>query len=124
MTFEERNKANTIIDGLVGTWEEHRKSVSGLAVEERIKRTNNFRKIRDSILKIAEKEGIDSLYCATVMRGGVAHGVTKSGKKYAWVQNKGFTESSRYCGTLYIEGIGTVFTRGKIDKIISYIINN
>lgn len=124
MTLDERIKADAIIDGIVGTWEEHRKELQGRAIEERIKETNSYRKIRESLLKIAENDGVDSLYFASVMHGGVANGITKSGKKYTWVQNNGFSVSSRYCGTLYIEGMGTVFTRGKIDKIISYIINN
>lgn len=51
-------------------------------------------------------------------------GVTKNGKRFEWYGNNGFCERSRYCGSLWIEGIGTVFTSGTIAKAVEYVINN
>ena len=80
--------------------------------------------MREKLMKIAEKEGIENLNLVIITCGRSGNGVTKSGKKFVWEGNNGVTERSRYCGSLYIEGVGTVFTSGTIAKVAEYIINN
>lgn len=124
MTFEERVKVDKIIDKMVGSREQQREITSNMTLENRIRSNNEYQKMREKLMKIAEKEGIENLNLVIITCGRSGNGVTKSGKKFVWEGNNGVTERSRYCGSLYIEGIGTVFTSGTIAKVAEYIINN
>ena len=124
MTFEERVEVNKIIDKMVGSRERQREITSNMTLENRIKSNSEYQKMREKLMKIAEKEGIENLNLVIITCGRSGNGVTKSGKKFVWEGNNGVTERSRYCGSLYIEGVGTVFTSGTIAKVAEYIINN
>ena len=124
MTLEERREANKLIDKMLGSREQQREITSNMTLENRIRSNSEYQKMREKLMKIAEKEGIENLNLVIITCGRSGHGVTKSGKKFVWEGNNGYTMRSRYCGSLYIEGIGTVFTSGTIAKVAEYIINN
>lgn len=124
MTFEERVEINKRIDKMIGSREQQRVRVNSFPLEKRIESNTRYQKMREDLFKIAEKEGMDSLSLIMINVGRSNTGVTKSGKKFFWEGNNGLTERSRYCGSLYIEGVGTVFTSGTITKAVEYIIKN
>ena len=124
MTFEEKVEANKLIDKMIGSREQHREITSNMTLENRIRSNSEYQKMREKLMNIAEKEGVENLNLVIITCGRNGKGVTKSGKKFVWEGNNGFTERSRYCGSLYIEGVGTVFTSGTIAKVAEYIINN
>ena len=124
MTFEERVEVDKIIDKMVGSRERQREITSNMTLENRIRSNNEYQKMREKLMKIAEKEGIENLNLVIITCGRSGNGVTKSGKKFVWEGNNGVTERSRYCGSLYVEGVGTVCTSGTIAKVVEYIINN
>ena len=124
MTTQERTEIERRIDVMVGSREQQRKITEAMSLEDRINSNNGYRKMREKLMKIAEKEGVESLNLVIITCGRSGNGVTKSGKKFVWEGNNGYTMRSRYCGSLYIEGVGTVFTSGTIAKVAEYIINN
>jgi hypothetical protein len=124
MTREERAEIERRIDLMVGSREQQRKNTEAMRLEERINSNNQYEKTRASLLKIAEKEGLEALSTVLIQYGRTNSGVTASGKKFIWEGNNGWTARSRYCGSLWIEGVGTVFTSGAIAKVLDYIIKN
>ena len=123
MTMQERMEIERRIDVMVGSREHQRKIAETMSLEDRINSNGRYNKVRKQLFKIAEKEGLKAL-ASTVIDGRWCEGCTASGKKYVWDGNNGFTVRSRYCGSLWIEGIGTVFTSGTITKAVEYLINN
>lgn len=123
MTMQERMEIERRIDVMIGSREYQRKITETMSLEDRINSNGRYNKIRKQLFKIAEKEGLKAL-ASTVIDGRWCEGCTASGKKYVWYGNNGFTERSRYCGSLWIEGTGTVFTSGTITKAVEYLINN
>lgn len=124
MTFEERVEINERIDKMIGSREQHRIITQGLSLEERINSNNHYNKTREQLFKIAEKEGVSALCTVIIQSGKWIEGVTASGKKYVWDGNNGYTKRSRYCGSLWIEGVGNVFTSGTIAKAVEYLLHN
>lgn len=124
MTFEERKEALTRIYAMIGTPEQNRKITSDMELQDRIKYNTNYNKTVDNLLKIAEKNGVKALCSIVILAGRYCTGLTANGKKYIWEGNNGYSARSRYCGSLYIEGEGTVFTSGRIEKVVEYLINS
>ena len=124
MTREERVEIENRIDKMVGSREQQRARVQSMNLEDRINSNNRYEKMRTNLFKIAEKEGLEALSLTLINCGRTNEGVTASGKKFVWTGNNGMAERSRYCGDLYIEGIGTVFTSGTIAKAVEYILHN
>lgn len=124
MTFEERVAINERIDKMIGSSEEQRTRVQNMSLSDRIESNDKYRKMREKLFKIAEKHGEMALAATMISEGRTNTGVTASGKRFVWDGNNGWTIRSRYCGSLYIEGVGTVFTSGTIAKAVEYIINN
>lgn len=124
MTFEERKEALTRIYAMIGTPEQNRKITSDMELQDRIKYNTNYNKTVDNLLKIAEKNGVKALCSVVILAGRYCTGLTANGKKYIWEGNNGYSARSRYCGSLYIEGEGIVFTSGRIEKVVEYLINN
>jgi hypothetical protein len=124
MTREERIEIESRIDKMIGSWEQQRAITESMRLEDRINSNNHYEKMRAKLFKIAEKEGLEALSLTLVQSGRTNEGVTASGKKFIWTGNNGMTERSRYCGDLYIEGIGTVFTSGTISKAVEYILKH
>lgn len=124
MTFEERVEINQRIDKMVGSREQQRIRVKDMTLEDRITSNQEYNKMRERLFKIAEKEGSEALSLVFIGCGKWQEGVTVSGKKFVWDGNNGSTKRSRYCGSLWIEGVGTVFTSGTIAKAVEYILNH
>ena len=124
MTQKEREEALKRIYSMIGTPEQQRQFVSNFNLQERIKSTSNYNKTKEKLLEIAEKEGVKALSKVVIMAGRYCTGLTANNKKYIWEGNSGYTERSIYCGSLYIEGIGIVFTSGRIEKAVEYLITN
>lgn len=124
MTLEERIEINHRIDKMVGTAEQQAELTKSMSLEDRIRSNMEYRKTRERLFKIAEKHGMEALTTTLLQCGRTCEGVTASGKKVIWEGNNGWAERSRYCGSLWIEGIGTVFTSGTIAKAVEYLINN
>ena len=124
MTQEQRMTINSRIDAMIGSYAEHREEVKNMALSDRINATNKYNKLREKLFKIAEKHGEKGLMLTLIQNGRTASGVTANGKRFSWFGNNGYTMRSRYCGTLEIEGIGTVFTSGTVERAFEYILNN
>lgn len=124
MTMQERVEVNRRIDVMIGSWEEQKKITETMSLPERVNSNNRYSKMRDKLLKIAEKEGPEALASIVIVGGKWVEGCTASGKRYIWDGNNGYTERSRYCGSLWIEGVGTVFTSGTLTKAVEYLIKN
>ena len=52
------------------------------------------------------------------------HGITPNGKRFSIEGNSGWTNRSRHCFTLYLEGQGVVFTSGEFWRAYGVIKNN
>lgn len=115
-------KANEIIDRMIGSIAEQRANVNKLSLSDRIKSNDQYDKMRAKLLAIADVNGVECISGVTIMRGNNSCGFTKGGRKYVWEGNCGITAKSRYCGSLWIEGEGTVFTSGTIVKAVEYIL--
>ena len=124
MTPEERKEINRRIDMMIGSREQEAIRIESLRLEERVDHLTKYNKMRAKLFKLAEKEGMADLCTVIIQPGKWIEGVTASGKKYIWDGNHGYTKRSRYCGTLWIEGVGTIFTSGTIDKAVEYLLKN
>jgi hypothetical protein len=124
MTYEERIAINERIDKLIGSQEDLNKQVENMELVDKINTRDKYRKMREKLFKIAEKNGEKALILTVIQEGRTSHGVTANGKHFEWYGNHGCELRSRYCGRLYIEGVGTVFTSGTIAKAFEYILNN
>ena len=124
MTFEERIAINERIDAMIGSRDDLNKSIENLSLSEKITARDKYNKLREKLFKIAEQNGEKALTLTLIQNGNTATGVTANGKKFVWTINYGYSKRSRYCGSLYIEGIGTVFTSGTVAKAFEYILNN
>ena len=124
MTPEERKEIDRRIDMMIGSREQESIRTKGLRPEERADQLTRYNKMRTKLFKLAEKEGAAALSTVIIQSGKWIEGVTASGKRYVWDGNNGYTKRSRYCGSLWIEGIGTVFTSGAIDKAAEYLMKN
>lgn len=78
--------------------------------------------------KLASKEERDEMIKAMAQdmaeRGFEREGYTTNGLKYSIYGNSGWTERSRHCWSMNIEGHGCVFTSGTLETVAEYIINN
>ena len=89
------------------------------AIKEADKKEATERKAHKEEVKKLSNEFMENL------KDGIPYrGMTKEGKRYAMYRNHGLEERSRHCFSLDIEGMGTVFTSGKIEKVVEYILNN
>lgn len=52
------------------------------------------------------------------------HGITPNGKRFSIEGNSGWTNRSRHCFTLYLEGQGVVFTSGEFWRAYGVVKNN
>lgn len=121
-TPEQRREVRERVEKIIGTKEQAKASAASLT--ERIQKGNAWEKQYEKLAKVFLEKGAEALSLHFTQRGRFCEGVTASGKKWRLEGNCGWTERSRYCGTLYIEGIGTVFTSGRLDKCFDYILNN
>ena len=82
-----------------------------------------WQKEYEQLAKVFLEHGAEALSLNYTQVGNSFEGVTVSGKKWTLYRNHGFTSRSLHCGTLYVEGTGTVFTSGRLDKVFDYILN-
>ena len=76
----------------------------------------------ERLSKVFLEHGEKALAMNFMQYGRSFRGITASGKRWILDANNGWTERSRYCGTLWIEGEGTIFTSGRLDKVFDYIL--
>lgn len=124
MTIDERKAINDRIDAMIGSQDDLRKSIESMSLSDKINARDKYNKLREKLLKIAEMSGEKALTLTLIQDGNTATGVTANGKKFVWTANNGYAYRSRYCGSLYIADIGTVFTSGTVAKAFEYILNN
>lgn len=124
MTIDERNAINARIDAMIGGWDKFEESVKDASLSEKIDARAKYRSLREKLLKIAEKGGEKALAMTLIEDGRTSTGLTANGKHFVWTANNGYTARSRYCGSLYIEDVGMVYTSGTVAKAFEYIINN
>lgn len=124
MTMDERIAINSRIDAMIGSRDELNKSIETMSLSDKITARDKYNKLREKLFKIAEQKGEKALTLTLIQEGNTASGVTAAGKKFVWAINDGYSIRSRYCGSLYIDGIGTVFTSGTVAKAFEYILNN
>lgn len=124
MTYDERVAINDRIDAMIGSYVDFRESIKEMDLSDRISAQDKYNKLRDKLFKIAEKNGEKALTLTMVQEGNTSYGVTANGKRFTWIGNNGYAYRSRYCGSLYIEGVGTIFTSGTVAKAFEYILNN
>lgn len=124
MTMDERIRINERIDAMIGSRDDLSKEIENRSLSDKITARDKYNKLREKLFKIAEQNGEKALTLTLIQDGNTATGVTANGKKFVWTINYGYSIRSRYCGSLYIEGIGTVFTSGTVAKAFEYILNN
>lgn len=122
-TVEQRKELRERIEKIIGT-KEWAKECAGDNLSDRINAASKWDKAYEGLAKVFLEHGEKALAMNFIQLGGTYKGVTANGKTWILERNNGYTQRSRYCGTLYIEGIGTVFTSGKLDKVFDYILNN
>lgn len=120
-TPEERKAVRERVEKIIGTQDQAKAMARNLT--ERIQMASKWQKEFEKLSKIFFEHGEKALAMHFTQHGRTFEGVTASGKKWILTGNNGWTERSRYCGTLYIEGEGTIFTSGKLDKVFDYILN-
>jgi hypothetical protein len=124
MTYDERLAINERIDAMIGSYVDFRDSIKDMNLSDSITAQDKYNKLRDKLFKIAEKHGEKALVLTMIQDGNTSSGVTPNGKKFFWYANNGYSIRSRHCGTLYIEGVGTIFTSGTVAKAFEYILEN
>jgi lysyl-tRNA synthetase class I len=138
-TVEERREVTARIEKIIGTKKQAMEAAESLT--ERIENASRWEKEYEKLAKIfvfffpaaCEYEklakiflenGAEALAMVFMQKGNSFEGVTANGKKWFLERNNGWTQRSRYCGTLYIQDVGTVFTSGRLDKVFEYILTN
>lgn len=121
-TPEERGELSERIAMIIGTKEEARAAAKDRT--ERIQAGVEYNKAFEKLALAFINGGEKALAMNFTKEGCWYHGTTASGKRWSLQMNGGYTRRSRYCGTLYIEGEGCLFTSGRLDKTFEYILNN
>lgn len=121
-TVEERREVTARIEKIIGTKKQAMEAAESLT--ERIENASRWEKEYEKLAKIFLENGAEALAMVFMQKGNSFEGVTVSGKKWFLERNNGLTQRSRYCGTLYIQDVGTVFTSGRLDKVFEYILTN
>lgn len=121
-TVDQRKEVMNRVIKIIGTVEQNTCNINDLTA--RINARTKWQKEYERLAKVFLEHGAEALSMIFYQRGRDYEGVTANGKKWTLDMNHGWTERSRYCGTLWIEGEGTVFTSGRLDKVFDYILNN
>ena len=121
-TPEQRKEVLERVIRIIGTAEQNTCCIKDLTA--RVQARAIWQKEYEKLAKVFLEHGAEALSMNFYQRGRDYEGVTVKGKKWTLDMNHGWTERSRYCGTLWIEDEGTVFTSGRLDKVFDYILNN
>lgn len=122
LPIEEQNEARKRIQMIIGKKEDaiH----EGMSRDQRIKARFDYDKMFEKMAKVYVKHGERALAMQYTDTGAIKKGTTPNGKQWVLCGNCGWSERSRYCGSLYIEGMGTIFTSGTLAKAFEYILEN
>lgn len=121
-TPEERAEVRRRVEMIIGTQDQAAATASNLT--ERIQKRSAWNKQYEKLAKLFLENGEKALSMVFTQNGRTFRGVTVSGKRWMLDGNNGWTTRSRYCGTLYIEGEGTIFTSGRLDRAFDYILTH
>lgn len=122
-TPEERVEMRKRVEAIIGTKEQAKSH--GRDLSERIQYGEKWQREYEKLAKIFFEHGEKALAMNFTQIGGNSFkGVTANGKLWLLEGNNGWTTRSRYCGSLYIEGEGCIFTSGRLDRVFDYILNN
>lgn len=123
LTIEERVKVTEMIQKIIGKKEDA--TTEKMTRSDRIKARENYNKLFDKLTKVWMNGGDRALALTYTWTGSSCHGVTPEGKNWVFVMNSfGWTQRSHHCGSLYIEGIGNIFTSGTIARAFERILKN
>jgi hypothetical protein len=121
-TSEEMEEIRKRIYAIIGTDDQIRETTPDRS--QRIQKVAQWKKQFEKLAVVFFENGEKALAMNFTQSGRQFNGVTANGKRWTLYGNCGYSERSRYCGTLYIEGEGCVFTSGRLDKVFDYILNN
>ena len=122
MAIEEQVKGRQMIRNIIGNKEDWVKP--DMSLSKKIKARADYDKLFDKLAKVYAEHGDKALAMEYTSNGAFKEGTTPNGKKWVLEMNSGWTERSRHCGTLTIEGEGTIFTSGTIAKAFEYILTH
>ncbi len=123
LTIEERIKVTEMIQKIIGKKEDA--ITEKMTRSDRIKARENYNKLFDKLTKVWMKGGDKALALTYTWEGSHCHGVTPDGKSWVFEMNSfGWTQRSHHCGSLYIEGVGNLFTSGTIARAFERILEN
>lgn len=119
---EQRLEATRRIEAIIGTKKSWIRDDMDLST--RIETRTRYNRLFEKLGKIYAEHGEKALAMNFTDHGGYKEGITPAGKKWILYMNNGWTTRSRHCGTLTIEGEGTIFTSGTLAKAFEYILNH
>ena len=122
MPVEEQVKGRQMIRNIIGNKEDWVKP--DMSLSKKIKARADYDKLFDKLAKVYAEHGDKALAMQYTSNGAFKEGTTPNGKRWVLEMNSGWTERSRHCGTLTIEGEGTIFTSGTIAKAFEYILTH
>lgn len=120
---EERARVAEMIYNIIGKREDQ--ITADMSRDDRIKTRFEYDKLFDKLAKVWAKYGDKALATQYTDRGAIKEGTTPNGKKWQFYMNSyGWTHRTHHCGSLYIEGVGCVFTSGTMAKAFERIFEN
>ena len=118
---DERIRVTKMIQKIIGTKEDAVDGINGTGA--RIQAYSNYDKLFDKLAKVWVKNGDKALSMQYTWNGSYGQGVTPTGKRWMFDMNTyGWTERCHHCGSLYIEGEGTIFTSGTLARAFERIL--
>lgn len=128
MTFyqlpvEEQTRVREMIQKIIGRKEDQ--ITEDMSRDTRIKVRFAYDKLFEKLAKVWANYGDKALALNYTDKGAVKEGVTPNGKKWVFYMNNfGWTDRSHHCGSLYIEGMGCLFTSGTMARAFERILEN
>lgn len=119
---EKRIEITKKIQNIIGTKNEW--VTDNMDLSKRIKARSDYDKLFEKLAKVWVKYGDKALAMNYTDNGSYKIGTTPNGKKWMLEMNNGWTMRSRHCGSLYIEGQGTVFTSGTLARAFERILES
>lgn len=118
---EERIRVTRMIQKIIGTKKDA--VTQDMTGSERITAYANYDKLFDKLAKVWVAHGDKALSMNYTWNGSQGEGVTPNGKKWIFIMNCfGWTQRTHHCGSLYIEGEGTIFTSGTLARALERIL--
>lgn len=122
-TPEERAELRKKIENIIGRKEDCVND--NMDRSDRITARTNYDKLYEKLTKIWLEHGDRALAMNYTNKGTWVEGTTPDGKKWVFSLNSfGWTQRCHHCGSLYIEGQGTIFTSGTLARAFERILEN